>query len=111
MPWSRATSLTARFVVVTAAATFTFNRVVTLARAGSWALVSVNERRSHRACEHAKRRLRTNTTSGTGPCGRSFTRLVGRSLITPDITPQAGQPPCSATLSTKTRWTVPHAMP
>ena len=103
IPWSLATSLTARFVVVTAAQTFTFRRVVTRARAGSWALVSVNDRRPHRTSTHAKRRLRTHTTSGTGPCGRSFTRLVGLSLINPDSTPQLGQPPCSATLSTSTR--------
>ena len=39
MPCSPATSLTARFVVVTAAATFTFRRVVTRARAGNCAVV------------------------------------------------------------------------
>ena len=51
----------------------------------------------------AKRRLPTHTTSGTDPCGRSLTRLVGRSLISAERTPQAGQPPSSATLSTRTR--------
>lgn len=35
IPWSFTSSLIARFVVVTAALTFTFNRVVTRARAGA----------------------------------------------------------------------------
>ena len=46
MPWTSVTSLTARFVDVTAAQTFTVSRAVTLARAGGWVLISVNERRA-----------------------------------------------------------------
>ena len=71
MPSSLATSLTARFVVVTAAATSTVSRLVTRAQTGSCTPVSVNDRRGHSTCTQPNRRLWTKTTSGTGPCGRS----------------------------------------
>ena len=102
MPWSLATSLTARFVVVTAAVISTVSRLVTRTRTGNCTLVSVNDRRGEGTCTQAKRRFRTKITSGAGPCRGSRTRLVGRSLIRADITPQAGQPPPAATLSTST---------
>ena len=102
MSCSAATSLIARFVVHTAPATFTRNRPVNLDRAGSWEQDWVNERRGHNRSAHTNRRLRTHTRNGTSPCGRSFTRRVGRSLITPDSTPHRGHPPSLSTLSAST---------
>ena len=102
-PWSLSTSLIARFVVLTASLIFVRNRAVSRARVGSCTRVSVNDRRADNASVHANRRLRTHIRSGTAPCGRSLTRLVGRSRTSPDSTPQDGQPPCSVTRSTSTR--------
>ena len=58
-----------RFFVVTAAATFTFSPVVTLARASSCALISVNDRRSHSTSAHAYRRLRTTRSAAPARAG------------------------------------------
>jgi len=74
MPWSFATSVTARFVGITTAATATVSRLVTRARTGSCALVSVNDRRGHSTPMQAKRRLRTKITSGTGPAASATPR-------------------------------------
>ena len=47
--------------------------------------------------------LQTHSRSGTLPCGRSFNRQTGRSFTRDDMTPHEGQPPSTATLSTRTR--------
>src|SRR5665647_1546883 len=97
-----ATSLIARFVAVTAALTLALSRVVSRDRAGTWSVTSANDPREHNCSVHTKRRLQTHSRSGTLPCGRSFNRQIGRSLIREDITPHDGQPPSVATLSTST---------
>src|SRR5450631_1406213 len=102
-PYSPPTSLIARLVVVTAALTLLRSRVVSRDRAGTWALTSVNDIRAQSFSVHTNRRLHIHNRSGTPPCGRSFNRHVGRSLIRDDITPHEGQPPSVATVSTSTR--------
>jgi hypothetical protein len=92
----------ARFVVVTAAGTLVRNHVVSRDSAGIWSLTSVNDLREHSCSEHMKWRFRTHNRSGTGPCGTSFNRHVGRSLIREDMTPHEGQLPSLAELSTRT---------
>jgi hypothetical protein len=101
-PASSATRDTARGSRRQAVITCSASRVVTLARAGSWAVCSVNVLLGQTVSAHAYRRLRTDTSSRSPPQLMSLTCWTGRAWTLADSTPHAGQAPSLSTVSTST---------
>src|SRR5699024_7688209 len=84
-----ATPETARGSTRNALTTAPANRVVSLARAGNWSVVSVNVRRAHSSSAQTYRRLRTSTVTAPPQC-RSLTRWTGRACTREVSTPARG---------------------
>ena len=96
---SAATSDTARLERAMARASSARNRVVTRALAGIWCDCWVNVPRTHATSWQTRRRLRQHRSTTWPTTFRSFTAMVGRSLILLVSTPHPGQASSGAATS------------